>query len=321
MTESRAAGAPRSYTMVGMGGVGGYYGAKLIAAGHPVRFLVRSGIEEIRRHGLLLTSPDGDIAVRDVAAYDRPDDVPPSDVVVIAVKSTDTEPVTAMLARLVGPHTEAVLVLQNGLGVEAPVAAAVPDVPVLGGMCFLCSHHEGPGRIRHLDYGRVTVGRFTPDGRPGGVTPEVAAVADDLAAAGLPTVRLDDLVTGRWRKLVWNVPYNGLSVVLDATTEELMTHPHTRALVETLMHEVLDGAAACGHPIEREFVQTMLEDTDRMAPYAPSMKLDHDAGRPLELDAIYQAPLDAARAAGAPMRAAEALHQQLRFLSGRGRGS
>lgn len=309
----------RSYTIIGLGAIGGYYGGRLAAAGHTVRFLVRSGLDEIRAGGLTVTSPHGDIRLEAIEAYDHASDVPRSDIVIVTVKTTDTHAVLGDLRTLLHPDIEAVAVMQNGLEVEAPIAAAVGDVPVVGAMCFICSHKAGPGRIDHLDYGAVTLGRYLPGYEAAGVTDEVAHIADDLAAAGLPTTRLDALGTGRWKKLVWNIPFNGLSVVLDAGTDELMADPHTRSLAEDLMREVVAGAAACGHPVDPAFVDTMMRDTDAMTPYAPSMKLDHDAHRAMELRAIYGAPTAAARAAGAPMLRAETLHRQLAFLDARTR--
>jgi 2-dehydropantoate 2-reductase len=181
-------------------------------------------------------------------------------------------------------------------------------------MCFVCVHKVGPGHVRHLDFGEVSLGEHTADGSPAGVTPAVAGVADDLAAAGVPVRRLDDLATGRWRKLVWNIPFNGLSVVLDAGTDDLMADPATRALARSLMAEVIGAAGACGHPVPERFADDMLRATDAMTPYAPSMKLDHDAGRPLEIGAIYGAPLAAAGAAGFAMPRTAMLAAQLRFL-------
>jgi 2-dehydropantoate 2-reductase len=302
----------RSYAVVGMGAVGGYYGARLAAAGHDVHFVARSDVAHVRAHGLRVESPDGDVALDEVLVHADPAEVPPVDVVVVAVKTTDTTNVLDSVARLAASGAT-VVAMQNGLGVEDVLAAAVPDATVLGAMCFICSNKAGPGHIRHLDYGRVTVGERGASG----VTDAVAGVVDDLTAAGLPASALDDLELGRWKKLVWNIPYNGLSVVLDAGTDELMADPSTRALVEQLMREVVAGAAACGRAIPGSFVQQMLDDTEAMIPYATSMKLDFDAARPLELDAIYQAPLRAAQHAGCEMVRVATLHDQLRFLDAR----
>jgi 2-dehydropantoate 2-reductase len=305
----------RSYAVIGMGAVGGYYGARLAAAGHDVHFIARSDLDHVRSKGLLVESPDGDVVLDHVSAHASADTVPPVDVVVIAVKTTDTAGVLDV-ARALAAGGAPVVVMQNGLGVEAAVAGALPDATVLGAMCFICSNKVGPGHVKHLDYGRVTVGEHTGD-MPAGVTPAVAGVVDDLCAAGVAASALDDLALGRWKKLVWNIPYNGLSVVLDAGTDELMADPSTRALVEALMREVVAGAAACGRDIDTSFVRQMLADTEQMIPYATSMKLDYDSGRPLELEAIYHAPLVAARAAGCEMPRVETLYEQLRFLDDR----
>jgi 2-dehydropantoate 2-reductase len=204
--------------------------------------------------------------------------------------------------------------MQNGLGVEQTFATAAPGAAVLGAMCFMCCNKIGPGHIQHLDYGAVTIGHHTADGRPAGVTPEVEAVVADLRGAAVSASPVRDLETGRWQKLVWNMPFNGLSVVNDALTDRLVGDAAIRARATAIMLEVVAAAAACGHPFDVGFVDRMLATTQAMTPYRPSMKLDHDAGRPLELDAIYVAPTAAARASGAPMLEAEALLGQLRAL-------
>lgn len=309
----------RRYAVVGLGAVGGYYGARLAAAGHEVHFVARSDFPFVRRNGLVVESPEGDLRLEQVSVFDRTTDVPPVDVVVLATKTGSADDVAALLGPLVTEGT-VVIALQNGLGVEQPIADALPQATVLGGMCFVCSNKAGPGHIRHLDYGQVTVGAHTTDPAGAGITPAVDAVASDLEAAGLPVQRLENLVTGRWRKLVWNIPYNGLSVVLDAGTDNLMADPATRSLVRALMEEVLDAAAACGHRIERGFVDHMLRTTDAMTPYKTSMKLDYEAGRPLEIDTIYGAPVAAARAARFEMTRTATLFAQLQFLDARNRG-
>jgi 2-dehydropantoate 2-reductase len=307
---------PRRYAVIGVGAIGGYYGARLAAAGHELHVVARSDADHLRRHGLRVESVDGDLDLPpgSFGVHTDPTTVPPVDVVVLAVKTTVG---AETAARLVGPLARPgtiVAAMQNGLGVEAPLAAVAPGSAVLGAMCFVCSNKIGPGRVRHLDFGAVTIGEHTADGRPAGVTPAVEALAADIEGAGIKATRLDDLAEGRWRKLVWNIPYNGLSVVLDAGTDELMAHDSTRTLVRDLMGEVLTGAAACGHPIPGRFADAMLADTARMKPYDTSMKLDHRAGRPLEIDAIYTAPLAAAAEAGATLPRIEALAHQLRFL-------
>lgn len=310
----------RSYTIVGVGGVGGYYGARLARAGHPVRWVARSDAAHLARHGLEVVSPRGDVTLTGLEVYGPGEAAPASDVVVLATKANDNAAMAVELARHLGPDS-VVVVLQNGLDVERPVAAALPDHTVLGAMSFICSAKAGPGRVVHLDYERVTVGAFTDDGRPMGVTDEVAAVVEDLDGAGVPSTALDDLVAGRWRKLCWNVPFNGLSVVLDAGTDELVGDPTAEALVRELMTEVVAASVAHGHPVPDGAIDQLVADTRAMTPYAPSMKLDYEAGRPLELGPIYGVPLATAASVGAAMPRTAALHRQLEFLDRRNRAA
>jgi 2-dehydropantoate 2-reductase len=251
-----------------------------------------------------------------VHAYGDVRDMPRCDVVAVALKTTQNH----LLGTLVPPLLAdggAVLLMQNGLGAEEAVAGMVPGHPVLAGLCFLCSNKVGPGHIHHLDYGAVRFAEHAADGRAAGVTPTMRAIAQDFGAAGIDTELVDDLVLARWQKLVWNVPISGLSVVLAADTRELMTDPHTRALAEAIMHDVVAGAAALGRHIGEDFVQRMLAMTVAMAPYRASLKVDFDQRKPMELEAIYGNPVRAARAAGAAVPLVEALYRQLKFLDTR----
>lgn len=308
--------------MIGVGGVGGYYGARLAVAGHHVHWVGRSDVDHLRSHGLKVTSPRGDMHLADLDVSGPDDPLPVTDVVVVATKTIGNDELALWLADRLAGRTTIVMVLQNGLDVERPfvreLARTAPDVQVLGAMSFICSARPEPGRIEHVDYERVTVAAFTSALSAVGA---VSAVVDDFMGAGVPCEGLDDLVTGRWRKLVWNIPFNGLSVVLDATTAEMVTDTACRNLVRSLMSEVVDAAAGTGHPLDAGVIDAMFDSTERMVPYAPSMKLDYLARRPLELEAIYGEPVRTAAAAGVPMARTEALWRQLAFLDQRNRAT
>ncbi|MCY1416736.1 2-dehydropantoate 2-reductase [compost metagenome] len=123
----------------------------------------------------------------------------------------------------------------------------------------------------------------------------------------------------RWQKLVMNIPFNGLSVLLGSGTQALMTQPATRSLVRELMEEVAAGAMACGHALPEGYLDKAWAATDGKPDYQPSMALDYSERRALELDAIYGAPLAAAAKAGCAMPKVEMLYQTLCFLDGRNR--
>ncbi|HAJ61862.1 MAG TPA: putative 2-dehydropantoate 2-reductase [Cyanobacteria bacterium UBA8543] len=308
----------RTYAILGTGALGGYYGACLQQAGLEVHFLLHSDYEIVCQHGLVIESPDDDFTLPHVNAYGDVAKMPRCDVVVVALKTTQNHLLPNMLPTLV-KEDGVVLVLQNGLGIEEAVAQIVGSKRVIGGLCFLCSNKVGPGHIRHLDYKQITLGEYTPNYQVGGITEQMRQIADDFERSGIPIHLSEDLLVARWQKLVWNIPYNGLSVVLNATTDELMTDHHTRSLVEQLMREVVAGAAATDRIICDRIIQQMLDYTEKMTPYRTSMKLDYDEGRPLEIEAIFGNPLRTASAVGVDLPLIGMLYQQLKFLDAKNR--
>lgn len=181
------------------------------------------------------------------------------------------------------------LVLQTGYGVEDTIATLTPNaVTILGGLCFLCSNRVASGHIKHIDHGLVVVGAHTQDSRN---EQALTNVIHDFQGAGIPTERTEDLVFTRWKKLVWNIPFNGLSVVANADTDVLVRESKWRCRVEAIMKEVVECSEADGHPVPADVVQNMIVMTENTKPYASSMKLDAAAGRSLELGALYEAPL------------------------------
>lgn len=308
----------RSYAIIGTGALGGYYGACLQRVGLDVHFLLHSDYEQVREQGLVVESPKGNFTLPQVNAYGDAATMPPCDVVIVALKTTHNHLLPQMLATVI-KDDGVVLVLQNGLGIEQEVARIVGSKRVMGGLCFLCSNKLGPGHICHLDYGEITLGEYTPNAQMGGITKRMRQIADDFEQAGIPIKLAEDLLLARWQKLVWNIPYNGLSVVLNATTNELMADQYTRSLVEQLMAEVVAGAATAHRMISDRFIQKMLDYTENMTPYRTSMKIDYDEGRPLEVEAIFGNPLRVATAAGADLPLISMLYRQLKFLDAKNR--
>ena len=308
----------RSYAILGTGALGGFYGAKLQKAGLDVHFLLKSDYEYVSKSGLVVESIDGDFTLPQVNAYDDVTKMPQCDVVVVALKTTQNHLLPQMLPPVV-KEGGVVLILQNGLAVEEEVAAIVSNVSIIGGLCFLCSNKVGAGHIRHLDYGQITLGEYAPGYQPCGITDKMRQIADDFINAGVSIELTEDLLLGRWKKLVWNIPYNGLSVILNARTDELMAHEHTRKLAEQLMYEVAAGAKTCDRIIPDSFIQMMLDYTVKMKPYRTSMKIDYDERRPLEVEAIFGNPLRKTQEAGVNLPLINCIYQQLKFLDEKNR--
>ena len=308
----------RTYAILGTGALGGFYGAKLQKSGLEVHYLLKSDYQQVSEQGLIIESKDGDFTLSQVNAYNNVDKMPQCDVVIVSLKTTQNQLLSNLLPPIV-KDDGVVLVLQNGLGIEAEIAEIVSNVHVIGGLCFLCSNKVAPGHIHHLDYGQITLGEYTSNYQSTGITKKMQEIAADFENAGISIELLEDLLLGRWKKLVWNIPYNGLSVILDARTDELMTDIYTRQLVESLMWEVVAGAKSTGRIIPESFIETMLDYTMKMKPYRTSMKIDFDEKRPLEIEAIFGNPLRKAAAEGVNLQQIRCLYQQLKFLDRRSR--
>ena len=149
----------------------------------------------------------------------------------------------------------------------------------------------------------------------GAITERMQRLTADFTQAKINMQPTEDLLSMRWRKLMWNIPYNGLSVVLKADTHQIMSDPQASLLAEELMTEVRDAAAACGKQIEQSHIAKMLADTRKMVPYDSSMLIDYRQGRTMEVESIFGNPLHASISAGYRPAKVEMLYRQLSFLN------
>jgi 2-dehydropantoate 2-reductase len=308
----------RTYSVIGSGALGGFYGCRLQRAGLPVQFLARGDYQTLKTAGWKVASKDGDFELPQVNVYSTVEAMPPADVVLLCLKSTSNQEILPHLARTLGPGG-VLVVMENGFGIEEEVAAHIGRDRVIGACCFLCSNKVAPGRIEHLDYGTVALGELSNDGKPVGVTERMKQIAEDFRQAEIEVQLADDLRLARWKKLVWNIPFNGLSVILLEETNRLVGDPSLRPLVETIMNEVAQAARADGRSITDEFVSTMLDHTEAMKPYKTSMRVDFDHHRPLEVEAIFGAPLRWAKERNVPMPVVESMYRELVYLDRRNR--
>ncbi|MGH8353488.1 MAG: putative 2-dehydropantoate 2-reductase [Pseudomonas sp.] len=302
--------------IIGTGAIGGFYGLMLARAGFDVHFLLRSEFAVVAEKGLQLNSAvQGAWNLKPVQAYCNAAEMPPCDWLLVGAKTTSNATLAPAIVQAAAPGAKVVL-LQNGLGVEEALRPLLPSsLHLLGGLCFICVHRAAPGVIEHQSLGAVNLGYHS--GPAADRAAQQVIVEEGAAlfqAAGLDSTAMPNLEQARWQKLVWNVPYNGLSVLLNAGTTALMGNADSRALIQAIMQEVVQGAAACGHQLPDGYAAKLLAATERMPDYLPSMYHDFVQHRPLELEAIYAAPLAAAAQAGCELPRMQALYQALRFL-------
>ena len=297
--------------IIGPGAVGGYYGAMLARAGNNVHFLLRSDYNHVVEHGFQIFSPLGDFVLHPVNAHQTPDSIGPCDLVIVAAKATANEAVPALVAPLLH-ETTAILTLQNGLGNEEFLARHFGAQRIMGGKCFVCLNRIAPGTIRHIGHGIISVGEF---GRP--AQERTRELANRLRASGVSCQVHDDIAEVLWRKLVWNIPFNGLAIAAGHDRKgidvaQILADPTLLKRTRALMHEVIAIARAGGVAIEEEYADFQIERTHPMGDYKPSSLLDWQNGYEVEVEPIWGQPLRRARELGVAAPELERLYQELR---------
>lgn len=293
--------------IVGSGALGTYYGASLARAGHDVHFLVRTGRAAVLARGMRIKTPTEKFHLKKVQVYGSTEEIGACDLVIVALKATSNDALKKLLPPLLGPAT-LVLTLQNGLGVEEPVAEIAGPDRVIGALCYIAAERTGPGVVECRFPGVMTIGKF---GKPAGE--RTHAVASLFSRAGVKCEAQDNLEEMRWRKLVWNVPFNGIAIAAGGvTTDVIMADDGLRMLARRVMEEVVDTAAKFGHEIPRSFVDLQFERTAKMGGYRPSSLIDFDDGKELEIEEIWGEPVRRAKAVGAAVPRMEMLYWLIR---------
>lgn len=292
---------------MGAGAIGTYYGARLGLAGADVRFLLRGDLAAVRARGSVLIREQGGVhELRPACVFASSAEIGPVDLVLVTLKTTANGALSTLVPPLLGPDT-AILTLQNGLGSDEALATAFGAERVMGGLAFIASTRTGPGEVTCYHPGSITLGEFN---RP--ATARTHALAEQLTAAGVTIRVVDNLLEARWHKLVWNVPFNGLAVAHNLTTDRICADPKLAAEVVELMREVQHAARAFGFVIPDAFLEQQRAVTPPMGAYQPSSLVDFRAGREVEVEAIWGEPLRRAQAAGVPMPRLAALYERLK---------
>ena len=296
------------YGVIGTGAIGGYYGGRLAQHGHDVHFLLRSDYEYVKANGFQVDSCEGSFHLDSPQVYLHTTDMPQCDVVIVCLKSVNNGKLEQLLPPLLHANT-LVLLIQNGIGVEEDVQKMFPGVQLSAGLAFICSAKTQPGRVNHQCYGQINLGNYSCKDET-----LIQQVIADFNAAGVKA-GLVEYQEARWKKAVWNMPFNGMTVALNTQTDLLLKHPSTRQLIRQQMLEVIGAARHLGvKNIDESFADKMIEMTDAMVPYSPSMKLDFEFHRSMEIHYLYTRPLQIAREAGFPMHKLEMLEAELRFI-------
>lgn len=297
------------FAIMGSGGVGGYFGARLAEAGEEVTFIARGEhLNAIRREGLRLKSIDGDVTVSSAGASDDPAEIGEVDVVIVAVKAWQVATAAAAMRPLVGPNT-LVLPLQNGVEAADQLAASLGEERVLDGLCGILAWREGPGLIRHAG--------VSPFIRLGTRLPSQAAEAETLRATleratGISAEMPDDIEAALWSKFLFICAMSGIGALTRAPIGATRTLPETRDLIRQVLAEIESVARARGVALPDDAIERALHFIDSLPENSTaSMQRDIMAGQPSELDSQNGAVVRLGRAAGVPTPLNTMIHAAL----------
>lgn len=294
--------------IIGAGGIGGFFGAKLAAAGHDVHFTARGAHKEaMERNGLQVHSPMGDVFIAHPSVRGSVAGIGPCDVVMVGVKMVDLDAVASTLKPLIADDT-AIVSFQNGVEAEGILADALGREHVLGAVVYMPAEIAEPGVIRHhSDFARLVFGEMD-----GTVTPRVKALADALQEAGIEGVITEQVEVEIWRKFVFLAATAGTTAFYREPMGPILGDAEKRATFEALVAETTAVARARGVVMPDDTVAATMALADSMpAGMRSSMQTDLERGKPLELEWITGAVVRLGREHGVETPRSREIHDAL----------
>ncbi|NOT11538.1 MAG: 2-dehydropantoate 2-reductase [Methylococcaceae bacterium] len=279
--------------VIGAGAIGGFYGSLLAKAKAEVAVVCRSDYAQVKKHGINISSETlGNWHFRPSRVLQHASEYEGvADFVLLCTKVIPELDRVTLIRPAVKPQTSIVFI-QNGVGIENELLDAFPNNDIISGLAFIGCNRIGPGEIKHLAYGRLSLG--TISSHPGTKT---AALCELFNKSGIECSASDDIIRDRWRKCVWNAAFNPLSVLSGGLLTLDILHSQ-EPLVRNIMQEISIIAAAIGHTLPTDSIDMSISSTYGMPSYKTSMLLDFENGHPMETEAILGNALRAANGAG-----------------------
>ncbi|MBK1658720.1 ketopantoate reductase family protein [Paracraurococcus ruber] len=294
----------------GAGAIGGHIAARLARGGAEVSVIARGAhLRAIQAEGLAVEAADGTLRCRP-RATDDPTTLGPQDAVIVTVKAPALPQVAAGIAPLLGPDTPVAFVM-NGVpwwyldrtprdGRRLPLldpGDALRDsigIPrSLGGVVYSAASVVAPGVVRALaPDSRVVLGELD-----GAMTPRLAALAQAIAAGGMHGDAVPDIRRAVWTKLLGNLTTGPLCLLGRCSMRDALAAPAVRDAALAIAREAMAVAAALGEPIGGDTPEGRIARSATLH-HRPSILQDLEAGRPMEVEALFLAPLALAREAG-----------------------
>ena len=293
------------------GGVGGYYGARLAAAGHDVFFIARGAHKAaIEANGLTLERPEGNVHIAKANVTDDPAKVGPVDIVLFAVKLWDTETAAHATRPMVGPQTR-VIPMQNGIDSYETIAPILGTENTAAGVTYVATVIDRPGVIRQDGtFQSIICGRV--DGRP---DPQLQRFVDAAKAAGIEITLSDNIQRDRWHKYIFLTATSGATAITRKTMGPILADPDTRRMFYNIMRETLRVGQAKGVAIDDSYLEQRMAFADKSVPanMKASMANDLDRGNRLELDWLAGTVSRLGRELGVPTPVNDTIYAALKL--------
>lgn len=309
--------------LIGAGGVGVYFCGRAALGGAELEAVARSGADDIRAHGYRVRSIAGDFTLRPARVLSAPDECSRDiDMIVMATKVLpEIDRVKLLTPAAMLPSRPPIVLIQNGIEIEEEIASAFPENPLVSAVAYIGVSREAPDRIVHHGSGRLILGPYRP------AEMSAAERAAEVFRRGAVECEVTaDIALERWRKLLWNLPFNSVSVLSGGlNTREMCDGGRVECLCRELMREVVAAARAAGVMLTEDMVLAQLRYTRDFPPYLTSMAQDYQAGRPMEVEAIVGNMVSRACRRGVETPLARCCAKLLRRMDaadrGKGRGT
>ncbi len=284
--------------ILGAGALGCYYGAMLANAGLDLRFIMRSGYERARREGIHVDSDKGAIHLPQATICASGEECGPVDLVLVCWKSSSNAALATALPPLLHENTD-VMSLQNGMGNVEMIANYVEARHVYLGLCFISCMMKPSGEIHHRGGNEVQIAPLHAEPE---THARAAQYSELLKSASITARAFEQIEEILWRKLSWNIPFNGLCLAHGGISiEQRFAMPHEVERARRIIQEVANCAALRGHPLMDNLADMQIARTTPMGGFIPSSAMDYLMGRPIEYQNIWGIPLERAHEVQAPV--------------------
>jgi len=295
--------------IIGAGAVGLFYGAKLQQEGFSVEYQSRSSATALQKTPLDIKSIWGDFKLP-VKAFESTTEMRPADLVFLSCKALPQIDYKNLITPVLQKDS-VIVVLQNGLNNDEKIHELFPSHHIIAASAFTCISRTAANQVNHLDYGPITISPFEQSSNE--VTERVLSV---IETSGTPCNIIPHHRSLRWEKLLWNIPFNSLSVALGGVnTKDIMQSSAIFSSISELMNETLEIARADNVIISPERVERVIENTREMEPYKTSMLIDYDLKNRMETEAILGEPLRTAQKYGVHTPVLKTVYNIMTFLN------